>query len=196
MQAERKAVESGKAKLRKTADQIRNRKRASQGLATPRGKKTLVRSRDPIDDVTHELITKCAGPKAKWRTLDGMSSIAGAAKSTLNEALTHLGDAVKTRPGDGDEVEGDRDELLVRAERCAEMTKLRADNARLRAENADLRAKLADANAEIDRLRGEKRNGATGRTRSRSPNDGTTGSIHRGRSSSSGSKETALMPTN
>jgi hypothetical protein len=46
---ERKAVESGEARLRKTADQIRDRKRASQRPVTLRGKKTPVYSHDPID---------------------------------------------------------------------------------------------------------------------------------------------------
>jgi chromosome segregation ATPase len=90
------------------------------------------------------------------------------AASAIKEGLKRLGDAVKTRAADkGDEywIDGDRDELLVRAglmmeqpERClvdsnAEITTLRAENDRLRAENADLRAKLADANTEIERLK-------------------------------------------
>ncbi len=79
---ERQAVESGKAPLRKTADRIRARRRATAEAdrpgprpATPPGKKALVHNRDPIDDLTRELITKCAGPKGEWRTLDRMSSI-------------------------------------------------------------------------------------------------------------------------
>jgi hypothetical protein len=159
---ERKAVESGKAKLRKTADQIRNRKRASQGPATPRPKKTPVHSSDPIDDLTRELIMKCAGPKAEWRTLDRMASTTRVASSAIEEAIKRLGDAVKTRGGTF-LIEGDRDDLLVRAglmveqpDSSAEITSLRAENAKLRAENDDLRAKLAAASAEIDRLRGEE----------------------------------------
>jgi hypothetical protein len=167
---EKKAVESGEARLRKTADRIRARRRASgepdrhsKQPGAPLGKKTRVHSRDPIDDVTRELITKCAGPKAEWLTLDRMSSITKRAKGAIKDALKRLGDAVKKRVGDkGDEysIDGDRDELLVRAglmmeqpERRAEITSLRDENARLRAENADLRAKLADANAEIERLK-------------------------------------------
>ena len=79
---EREAVESGKAPVRKTADRIRARRRATAEAdrpgprpATPPGKKALVHNRDPIDDLTRELITKCAGPKGEWRTLDRMSSI-------------------------------------------------------------------------------------------------------------------------
>jgi len=69
---ERKAVESGKAKLRKTADRVRARKRASaepdpssQRPATPLAKKAPVHSRDPIDDVAGELIAKCDGASAE-----------------------------------------------------------------------------------------------------------------------------------
>jgi hypothetical protein len=163
MPEEIKAVESGEAQLRKTADQIRDRKRASQRPATPRGKKMPVHSLDPIDDVTRELITKCAGPKAVWRTLDRMASTTRVAPTAIKEALKRLDDAVKTRVGDkGDEhlIDGDREELLVRAglmmaqpERRVVDSSLRAENARLRAENTDLRAQLDAANAEIERLK-------------------------------------------
>jgi hypothetical protein len=159
---EKADVRSGKAKLRKAADTVRSREQPNQRPTTPRGRKTPVHSRDPLDDVTRELITKCASPKAEWRTLDRMSSIIGVAKSAIKDALKRLGDAGKTRPGDmGDEylIEGDRDELLVRAGcvvgSSAEIICLRDENARLRAENDDLRAKLADAKAEINRLRSE-----------------------------------------
>jgi hypothetical protein len=157
---ERKAVESGEAKLRKTADRIRARRRASAPVA-PLGKKTPFHSRDPIDDVTRELITKCAGPKAKWRTLDRISSITQVAKSTIKVALERLGEAVKTRASDRDDeylIDGDRDELLVRAKlMMAQPGQIAADPsgelASLRADNAGLRAQLADANAEIERLK-------------------------------------------
>jgi hypothetical protein len=82
----------------------------------PPGKKALVHSGDPIDNVTRELITKCAGPKGDWRTLEKMSSIPKLAKSAIKQALERLGDAVKTRPEDRDVehlIEGDRDELLI-----------------------------------------------------------------------------------
>jgi ParB family chromosome partitioning protein len=110
--------------------------------ATPRGKKTPVYSRDPIDDVTRELITKCAGPKAEWRTLDRMSTTTRVAASAIEEALKRLGDAVKTRAGDkGDEylIDGDRDELLVRAGLMMEQ----------------LERWVVDSNAEITTLRAE-----------------------------------------
>jgi ParB-like chromosome segregation protein Spo0J len=149
---------------------IRTRGRVAVQPATARGKRTPVHSRDPIDNVTRELIMKCAGPKSGWRSLDRMSSTTMLAKRAIEDALGRLGDAVKTRAGDmGVEylIDGDRDELLVRAglviphpeqstaDSSAELASLRAENGSLRAENADLRAKLADANAEIDRLRGE-----------------------------------------
>jgi hypothetical protein len=111
--------------------------------------------------VTRELIAKCAGTKAEWRTLDKMSSITILAKSAIKEALERLGDAVKTRAGGRDLehwIDGDRDELLVRAglitaqphQSAAESN---AEIARLRADNADLHVKLADANAQIERLK-------------------------------------------
>jgi hypothetical protein len=161
---ERKAVESGKAKLRRTADRIRARRRAdaepdrlSDRPAAPLRTKAPVDSGGPIEDVmVRELITKCAGPKSAWRTLERVSSIVQRAKSATKNALTRLGDAVKTRAGDvNDEylIEGDRDELLVRAElMMAQPDHSAADPSdevsSLRAENADLHAKLADAGAE------------------------------------------------
>ncbi len=164
------AVRSGKAKLRKTADRVRARRRASvepnqpKGEpATPAAKKKPVHSRDPIDDVTRELITKCAGPKAEWRTLDRMSSTAAFAKTAINDALPRLGEAVKTREGDmGVEffIAGDRDELLARAglmiaQPDHSATDPRDELSSLRVENAELRGKLAGANTEIERLRAE-----------------------------------------
>jgi hypothetical protein len=127
--------------------------------ARGRVKKTPVHSRDPIDDVTRELLRKCAGPKAKWRTLDKMWSTTMRAKPAIKVALERLGDAVETRTRDGDDeylIEGDCKKLLVRAglmmahqsaaDPCLEL-------ANLRAENADLRAKLAHADSEIERLK-------------------------------------------
>ena len=146
---EMEAVKSGKAKLRKTADGVRARRRASaepdrpsQHPATRRGKKMPVYSRDPIDDVTRELITKCAGPMAEWRTLDRMSSKTMRAKGAIKDALNRLGPAVKMRLGDkGDEylIDGDRDELLVRAGLMMEQ----------------LERWVVDSNAEITTLRAE-----------------------------------------
>lgn len=158
---ERKAVESGEARLRKTADRIRARRRTSaepdrysKRPAAPLGKKTPFHSRDPIDDVTRELITKCAGSKAEWRTLDRMSSITHVAKSAINDVLKRLGDAVKTRGGDRNDgylIDGDPDELLVRAGlMMAQPEQSAADSS---AVIAGLRAQLADANAEIERLK-------------------------------------------
>ena len=149
---ERQAVESGEARVRKTADRIRARRRASAPMA-PLGKKTPFHSRDPIADVTRELITKCAGPKAEWLTLKRMSSIIMRADRATKEALERLGDVVKTRVGDkGDEylIEGDPGELLVRAGLMMQPEKSAADSS---AEIARLRAQLADANAEIERLK-------------------------------------------
>jgi ParB-like chromosome segregation protein Spo0J len=143
-------------------DLARTEARASgQQPATLRVKKIPVHSRDPIDDVVRDLITECAGPKAEWRTLGRMESITRRARTAIERALKRLGDAVKTRPGDRDVehlIEGDRDELLIRAEVIAAQPDHRAADssaeiASLRAENADLRAKLADANAEIKRLK-------------------------------------------
>jgi hypothetical protein len=163
MPEEIKAVESGEAPLRKTADQIRDRKRASQRPATPRVKKTPVHSRDPYDDVTRELITKCAGPKAEWRTLDKMWAETMRAKPAIKVALERLGDAVKTRTRDGNDeylIEGDRKELLVRAGLMVAQPEQSAADfsteiASLRAENADLRAKLTNSDTENERLRAE-----------------------------------------
>jgi ParB-like chromosome segregation protein Spo0J len=132
-----------------------------QQSATPRAKKKPVHSRDPIDDVTRDLITKCAGTKAEWRTLAKMASTTVVAKTAIKDALKRLGDAVKTRAGDRDDaylIEGDRDELLARmglvmAQPDQSAADPNAEIASLRAENADLRAKLADAKAEIERLK-------------------------------------------
>jgi ParB family chromosome partitioning protein len=126
-----------------------------------RVKKTRVPSHGPIDEVMRELITRCAGPKAEWRTRTKMSWITRYAASAIKEALERLGDAVKTRPGDRDDeylIEGNRNELFVRAGlMSAQSDQSAADPgdelANLRAENADLRAKLADAESEIERLK-------------------------------------------
>jgi hypothetical protein len=113
-----------------------------------------VYSRDPIDDVMRKLITKCAGPKVEWRTLDRMSSITQVAKSTLKVALERLGGAVKTRTGERDDeylIEGNPDELLARAGlMMAQPEQSAADSS---AVITGLRAQLADANAEIERLK-------------------------------------------
>jgi hypothetical protein len=168
---EKEAVRTGKAKLRKTADVVRGRRRVSAepdrpcaGPAMPLRKKAPVHSRDPIDDVVmRELITKCAGPNAEFRTLDGMSSRIQRAKNAIKPPLTRLGDAVTTRAGDkGDEykIEGDCHELLVRtglmmAQPEQSAANRNAETANLRAEIDYLRTKLADANAENERLRDE-----------------------------------------
>jgi predicted nuclease with TOPRIM domain len=132
-----------------------------------------VHSRDPIDDVTRELITKCAGPKPEWRTLDKMSSTIMRAKGAIKQALERVGDAVKMRVGDMDAeylIQGDREELLVRAGLMtahrsaadsstviaslrAQLAEANAENEKLRAENADLRAKNERLRAEIERLK-------------------------------------------
>ena len=168
---EMEAVESGKAKLRKTADAARARRRADVKPDRPSvrraarriGKKIPIPSRDPIDDVTRELITKCAGPKSEWRTLDRMSSTSMLAKSAINPALTRLGEAVETRTGEKDIeylINGDPDALLVRAGLMGAQAELgRSDShsviADLRAANDDLRKRLADAQGEIETLRAE-----------------------------------------
>ena len=99
---------SGKAQAQEDRRRVRARRRASvepdqpgAQPATPLGKKRPLHSSDPIDDVTRELITKCAGPKAEWRTLDRMSSTTRLAKTAINEALPRLGEAVKTREATG-----------------------------------------------------------------------------------------------
>jgi hypothetical protein len=89
-----------------------------------------------------------------------MSSITQVAKSVIKDALKRLGGAVNTRPGGRDDeylIEGDPDELLLRAGMMAQphqsATDSSAEIASLRAENADLRAKLAHADSEIERLK-------------------------------------------
>jgi hypothetical protein len=90
-----------------------------------------------------------------------MASMVRVAKSAIKDALKRLGDAVKTRAGNmGDEylIEGDQDDLLVRAGlMMAQSDESAADSsaeiASLRAENVDLRVKLAEAYAEIERLK-------------------------------------------
>jgi hypothetical protein len=169
MPEEIKAVESGEVKLRKTADAMRARKRASaepdrpsHEPATPLSNNMLFRTLDPtIFGVTRDLIMQCGGPNIGWRTLDTMSSTTMRAKSEIKEALQRLGDAVKARAGDLDDeylIEGERSELLARAK----LTRAqpypsavdRSDEvSSLRAENNELRTQLADANDEIDRLK-------------------------------------------
>ena len=169
MPEEIKAVESGEVKLRKTADAIRARKRASaepdrhsHEPATPLSNNMLFRTLDPtIFGVTRDLIMQCGGPNIGWRTLDTMSSTTMRAKSEIKEALQRLGDAVKARAGDLDDeylIEGERSELLARAK----LTRAQPDPgavdrgdevSSLRAENNELRTQLADANDEIDRIK-------------------------------------------
>jgi hypothetical protein len=127
-----------------------------QQPATLRAKKMSVHSRDPIDDVTRELITKCAGARAEWRTLAKMASITLGAKSAIKDALKRLGDAAKMRAGNMDDeylIEGDQDELLVRAGLMMAQSDQSATDSS--AEIASLRAKLADAHAENQRLHAE-----------------------------------------
>jgi hypothetical protein len=90
-----KAVETGRAPLRKTADEVRARRSAPR--SSPR--KTKPVSADLIDDVVRELIAKCSGPNAKWRTATQMSMTTMRAASAVKEALGRMGDAVKTHEG-------------------------------------------------------------------------------------------------
>ena len=109
------AVGSGKAPLRKTADMVRARRRASAGPdlashepAPGRAKKAPVNSGDPIDDVRRKLVMKCAGPKAEWRTLDKMSWTIDVARTAVKKALPCLGDAVKSAMATGTSSIGSR----------------------------------------------------------------------------------------
>ena len=135
-------VRTGEAKARKTADAARSRARRQIKRATA----------DPIDDVTRALIDKCTD--GKWRTFPQLAQRTQFAASAIKEALKRLGEAVKTHAGDmGDEhlIDGDREELLVRAGlMMAQPEQSAADSS---AKIASLRAQLADANAEIERLK-------------------------------------------
>jgi hypothetical protein len=138
------AVKTGRAKLRKTADAARSRVRSA--------KKTSTASRDPIDDVMRELIAKCAGLKAEWRTVAKMSSTVMLATSAIKEALKRLGGAVKTRDGGcGPEylIDGDRDALLARVESPETVSSALAA---AYVEIADLKRHLAEKDAQIVRL--------------------------------------------
>lgn len=126
-------------------------------------RETPVNSDDAIGELARELISKCRGAKAEYRTLDKMSWIVPAAKTAIAQALQRLDGAVKTREGErGIEyrIEGNPDMLLARAavktepsDRSAAAADAEIDQ--LRAENADLRAKLDDANDEIEKLHAE-----------------------------------------
>jgi ParB-like chromosome segregation protein Spo0J len=99
---EKADVLAGKAKLRKTADAARSRRRQ---LVTPRSKKTPVQSRDPYEDpyatTLREVIAKCADDQ--WHSLEKMASTVGRAESAVKEGFRRLTDAVQTRGADNGE---------------------------------------------------------------------------------------------
>jgi hypothetical protein len=136
------SVRSGKAKLRKVADAVRLRARKTVRLPA---KKEPAHSTDPIDDVVHELIAKCADGKS--RSLRKMASGIGVANSAVKEALARLGaDCVQTREGaSGFEY------LILRDEDAHWRTQLAAKDAEI----ADLKQQLAGKDAEIAQLKAQ-----------------------------------------
>ena len=143
--AEIEAVKTGKAPLRKTADVVNSRARAER-LASHKTKSASV---DPIADVACELIAKCSGPYAAWRTSSNMASIVGRAECCVKEALKCLGAATQ-KALDGITLEhrinGERNELFAKLgehDLRRQLDEANAEIVKLRAENAELKHKVA-----------------------------------------------------
>jgi hypothetical protein len=139
---EQRTVDSGEAKVRKTADRIRSRTRKT---VRPSAKSGRAHSKDPIDDVMRELVAKCSD--RKWRSLRKMASATQLAASANKEALAQLGaDRVQTRGG-----ANDFEYLILRDEDARWRSLLAAKDAEI----ADLKRQLVGKNAEIAQLKAE-----------------------------------------
>jgi hypothetical protein len=138
-----KRVETGAVPLRKTADQVRARKRspASDKGAPPA-------NHDPIDAVAREIISKTSD--GKWRSLSRVASAVNFAPSAVKDALRCLGpDCVETQKS-GIEIEYRIHDSNQPPAKASDLeSQLAAANIRV----ADLEASLAAANAEITELK-------------------------------------------
>ena len=145
---ERKAVETGAAKLRPTAGKVRDRKRASAQKVEKTKKSDPVPDSDPIDDVAIDIIAKASDDR--WRTLPKIASAVSVADSAAREALKRLGKDVETR-----KVDGALEYRIKSGEAADESEKLRGQLAVKDAVIADLKTQLAKKDAEIARLKAE-----------------------------------------
>lgn len=142
--AEAEAVERGRKPLRKTADEVRHRRRAA---ASPKPKSNSVKAPpnvDPIDALACEIITKCAD--GKWRSLVKIASAVRAAHNSTRDALKRLDSlegCVTPRVKDNGieyQIEGD-DEARLRRELAAKDSEI-----------AVLKARITEQDVEIERL--------------------------------------------
>jgi hypothetical protein len=147
-----KRVETGAAKLRPTADKVRDRKRSPATIkkAEPakKAEKVPAADGDPIDAMAREIISKTGD--GNWRSLSRVASAVNFAPSAVKDALRRLGpDCVETRKSPIEIEYRIRDSNQPAGKASDLERQLGAANVRI----ADLEASLAAANAEIAELR-------------------------------------------
>ena len=131
------AVRAGDAKVRATADRVRERLRAS---ALPKSAKAASNG-DPIDAVACDIIAKCSD--GQWRSLAKVASVVKVAETSARQALKSLEGCVTTRAN------GVGIEYRIES---GDEAHLRRSLAAKDAEIADLKNRIAEQDVEIERL--------------------------------------------
>lgn len=150
---EKDNVRAGRVKVRKTADAIRNRRRALTPPATPKPTpkpaEPATPTVDPIDAVVCDIIAKCSD--GKWRTTAKFAAVVKRTETSIREALKSLGDCVAQRKNENGEIEYRIErggEALLRRTVAAKDVEI-ADRDR---EIVSLKNQIAEKDAEIERL--------------------------------------------
>ena len=140
---EKDNVRAGRVKVRKTADAIRNRRRALPPPAAPRSKPEAAKpAADPIDDVVREIVAQCAD--GEWRSLAKIATMVRRAEDAVLKALKALG---KLGVAERKNSEGKHEYWIAGKGDAALLSAIAAKDRRI----AELGAELAEINAELDR---------------------------------------------
>ena len=140
---EAEAINLGRMPLRKTADHVRERRRA---LAPPAPPKPTPKPAQPVvdstDAVADEIIANCSD--GKWKSSSKIAAAVKVTETTAKEALKSLGGCVTTR------VNGAVVEYQIESSDEAHLRRLLAAKDR---EIADLKKQIAEKDAEIEQLK-------------------------------------------